>query len=103
MSNRFGRGPAGWDNRELRPGTDSALSETPAVTLTQCGNYRMGEQMCIGFYYFLEDCRQGLARPPVGDDLYLYVDPSTWATAVLNKTSKHRSVKKSRKGHDAKK
>ncbi len=54
----------------------------------------------IGFYYILEDRDHGQQYLTVGDDLYWYVDPSTWATAVLKrqnvKTSKSRKVKKSK-------
>ncbi|MBI4719107.1 MAG: hypothetical protein HY763_14995 [Planctomycetes bacterium] len=37
----------------------------------------------IGFYYLVEDADHGRQYLTVGDDLYWYVDPSTWATAVL--------------------
>jgi hypothetical protein len=37
----------------------------------------------LGFYYILEDRDHGQQYLTVGDDLYWYVDPSTWATAVL--------------------
>lgn len=37
----------------------------------------------IGFYYMLEDGDHGQQYLTIGDDLYWYVDPSTWATAVL--------------------
>lgn len=37
----------------------------------------------IGFYYMLEDLERGQQFLTVGDDLNWYVDPSTWATAVL--------------------
>jgi hypothetical protein len=37
----------------------------------------------IGFYYMLEDTDHGQQYLTVGDELYWYVDPSTWATAVL--------------------
>ena len=37
----------------------------------------------IGFYYMFEDREFGQQCLTVGDDLYWYVDPSTWATAVL--------------------
>jgi hypothetical protein len=39
----------------------------------------------IGFYYILEDRDHGQQFLTVGDDLYWYVDPSTWATAVLTR------------------
>ena len=37
----------------------------------------------IGVYYMLEDRERGQQYLTVGDDLYWYVDPSVWATAVL--------------------
>lgn len=37
----------------------------------------------IGLYYMLEDRDLGQQYMTVGDDLYWYIDPSTWATAVL--------------------
>lgn len=37
----------------------------------------------IGLYYMLEDRDHGQQYLTVGDDFYWYVDPSTWATAVL--------------------
>ncbi len=39
----------------------------------------------IGFYYMLEDREHGQQYLTVGDELYWYVDPSTWATAVLSR------------------
>jgi len=42
----------------------------------------------IGLYYMLEDSEHGQQYLTIGDDLLWYVDPSTWATAVLRKTSK---------------
>jgi hypothetical protein len=39
----------------------------------------------IGFYYILEDGDHGQQYLTVGDDLYWYVDPSTWATALLQR------------------
>lgn len=51
----------------------------------------------IGFYYMLEDRDHGQQYLTVGDDLYWYVDPSTWATAVLKRqnieTSKRQKAK----------
>ena len=41
------------------------------------------EHRRIGFYYMLEDTGLGQQYLTVGDPLYWYVDPSTWATAVL--------------------
>ncbi len=37
----------------------------------------------IGLYYMLEDREMGQQYLTVGDDLYWYVDPSVWGTAVL--------------------
>ncbi|RME40004.1 MAG: hypothetical protein D6788_04295 [Planctomycetota bacterium] len=39
----------------------------------------------IGWYHIVEDVEQGQQYLTVGDDLYWYVDPSTWATAVLTR------------------
>ena len=39
----------------------------------------------IGFYFMLEDADHGQQYLTVGDDLYWYVDPSTWATAILER------------------
>jgi hypothetical protein len=39
----------------------------------------------IGLYVILEDKDLGQQFPTVGDDLYWYVDPSTWPTAVLTR------------------
>lgn len=47
--------------------------------------YDPEEHPRIGFYYILEDSEYGQQYLTVGDDLYWYVDPSTWATAVLSK------------------
>jgi hypothetical protein len=38
----------------------------------------------IGFYYILEDTDHGQQFLTVGDDLQWHIDPSTWATAVLD-------------------
>lgn len=37
----------------------------------------------IGFYYMLEDTELGQQALTVGDDLNWWIDPSTWATAVM--------------------
>ena len=44
----------------------------------------------IGFYYILEDGDHGQQYLTVGDDLNWHVDPSTWATAVLESDSRKR-------------
>ena len=45
----------------------------------------------IGLYYMLEDSDHGQQYLTVGDDLYWYVDPSTWATAVLKRPNVEKS------------
>lgn len=47
--------------------------------------YDPEEHPRIGFYYILEDSEHGQQYLTVGDDLYWYVDPSVWPTAVLSK------------------
>ena len=47
--------------------------------------YDPEEHPRIGFYYIVEDREYGQQYLTIGDDLYWYVDPSTWATAVLRK------------------
>jgi len=44
-----------------------------------------GEHRRMGFYYILEDTEHGQQYLTVGDELLWYVDPSTWATAVLHR------------------
>lgn len=41
----------------------------------------------IGFYTIVEDHELGQQCLTVGDDLFWYIDPSTWATAVLRRGS----------------
>jgi len=41
------------------------------------------EHRRIGLYYMLEDQDHGQQYLTVGDDLNWYIDPSTWATALL--------------------
>ncbi|MHC4441412.1 MAG: hypothetical protein ACYTBZ_02200 [Planctomycetota bacterium] len=40
----------------------------------------------IGIFTMLEDIQLGQQYLTVGDDLYWYIDPSTWATGVLTKS-----------------
>lgn len=54
----------------------------PAAALS---GFDPDEHRRIGFYYILEDHEHGQQYLTVGDDLYWYVDPSTWATAVLTR------------------
>ncbi|GMU32507.1 MAG: hypothetical protein HS101_14495 [Planctomycetia bacterium] len=39
----------------------------------------------IGFYYMLEDTELGQQALTIGDDLNWWIDPSTWATAVMRR------------------
>jgi len=39
----------------------------------------------IGIFTMLEDVELGQQYLTVGDDLYWYIDPSTWATGVLTR------------------
>lgn len=48
----------------------------------------------IGLYYILEDDDHGQQYLTVGDDLYWYVDPSTWATAVLTPQNAEKSTRR---------
>jgi hypothetical protein len=41
------------------------------------------ENARIGLYYMLEDAELGQQALTIGDDLNWWIDPSTWATAVL--------------------
>ena len=53
---------------------------------TEClHGFDPAEHPRIGFYYILEDGDHGQQYLTVGDNLYWYIDPSTWATAVLKK------------------
>ena len=54
----------------------------PAACLS---GFDPAEHPRIGFYYILEDGDHGQQYLTVSDDLYWYVDPSTWATAVLQR------------------
>ena len=54
----------------------------PAACLS---GFDPAEHPRIGFYYMLEDADHGQQYLTIGDDLYWYVDPSTWATAVLKR------------------
>lgn len=53
---------------------------------SQClSGFDPAEHPRIGLYYLLEDGDYGQQYLTVGDDLYWYVDPSTWATAILQR------------------
>ncbi len=49
----------------------------------QLNGFDPAEHPRIGFYYMIEDSELGQQALTVGDELYWYVDPSTWATVVL--------------------
>ncbi|MCP4593830.1 MAG: hypothetical protein GY842_24110 [bacterium] len=57
-------------------------AQFPADTLP---GFDPEEHSRIGLYYILEDRDHGQQYLTVGDDLKWYVDPSTWATAVLHR------------------
>ncbi len=57
-----------------------------ALVPASCLNgFDPAEHSRIGFYYMLEDGDHGQQYLTVGDDLYWHVDPSTWATAILER------------------
>jgi hypothetical protein len=67
---------------KVSSGSYSLEAHVPADCLT---GFDPQEHSRIGFYYILEDADHGQQYLTVGDDLYWYVDPSTWATAVLTR------------------
>ena len=58
------------------------------------GGFDPDEHSRIGFYYILEDGDFGQQYLTVGDDLYWFVDPSTWATAVLERPAPQSPAKR---------
>lgn len=64
----------------LNPDGYTLEAHVPADCLT---GFDPIEHPRIGFYYILEDSEHGQQFLTVGDDLSWYIDPSTWATAVL--------------------
>ena len=69
------------------PAAEGDLPEWTALEFKQCPHCPLDpeEHPRIGFYYIVEDREYGQQYLTIGDDLYWYVDPSTWATAVLRK------------------
>lgn len=66
----------------------------PAQSLT---GFDPDQHPRIGFYYILEDGDHGQQYLTVGDDLNWWLDPSTWAAAVLHKSVLHKcAVQQSR-------
>ena len=63
--------------------TDSGYSLVARIPAECLSGFDPAEHPRIGFYYILEDRDHGQQYLTVGDDLYWYTDPSTWATAVL--------------------
>ncbi len=78
------------ENRSHRLSVASRVTRTgytltahiPAACLS---GFDPDEHPRIGFYYILEDSELGQQYLTVGDELVWYVDPSTWATAVLER------------------
>ena len=66
--------------------TRSGHSLTAFIPAKCLSGFEPAEHPRIGFYYILEDSEHGQQYLTVGDDLYWYIDPSTWATAVLRGT-----------------
>ena len=75
--------------------TKSGYSISAHVPAECLSGFAPEEHSRIGFYYILEDGDHGQQYLTVGDDLNWYVDPSTWATAVLER---HPGDKKSPRG-----
>ncbi len=63
-----------------RGGVYTMAAHIPAFVLS---GFDPNEHRRIGLTYMLEDSDRGQQYLTVGDDLNWYVDPSTWATAVL--------------------
>lgn len=95
-----GKDPVGGSHKLQRAREDAPLAPEGSIRVTArltADGYRIGahlpaqvlagfdpvENPRIGFYYILEDRELGQQWLTVGDELYWYVDPSTWATAVL--------------------
>ncbi len=64
------------------PGGWQLEAHIPASVLS---GFDPAEHPRIGFFTMVEDREHGQQPLTIGDDLYWYVDPSTWATAVLTK------------------
>ena len=65
--------------------TRTGYTLTAHIPASCLSGFDPDEHPRIGFYYILEDAELGQQYLTVGDDLYWYVDPSTWATAVLER------------------
>ncbi len=95
-----GGGPVGGAHKIQRAREDAPLASPDRLTIgarIADGGYTLEahipadclngfdpvEHSRIGLYYILEDRDHGQQHLTVGDDLYWYVDPSTWATGVL--------------------
>ncbi|MFQ5591918.1 MAG: hypothetical protein ACE5HE_12200, partial [Phycisphaerae bacterium] len=69
---------------EVASGVRASGYSLAAFIPAEClSGFDAAEHPRIGFYYIVEDSEHGQQYLTVGDDLYWYVDPSTWATAVL--------------------
>lgn len=65
---------------DVRKDGYSFTAHLPAAILS---GFDPAENPRIGLYYMLEDTELGQQWLTVGDDLNWWMDPSTWATAVL--------------------
>lgn len=63
--------------------TPSGYALTAHIPADCLAGWDPAEHRRIGLYYMLEDREKGQQYLTVGDDLNWYIDPSTWATAVL--------------------
>jgi hypothetical protein len=78
----------------LRTGTGYTIEgHVPAEALY---GFDPAEHPRIGLYPRLEDVELGAQFLTVDDDLYWWIDPSTWPTAVLTRTTVARSRKTTR-------
>lgn len=64
----------------ITKGGYSLTAHLPARVLS---GFDPAENPRIGLYYMLEDTELGQQSLTIGDDLNWWIDPSTWATAVL--------------------
>ncbi len=74
--------------------TQTGYSLTAHIPTNCLSGFDPAEHPRIGFYYIVEDRDHGQQYLTVGDDLYWYVDPSTWATAVLSASERSRGSRR---------
>ncbi len=63
--------------------SQTGYSLTAHIPSRALSGFDPAENPRIGLYYMLEDAELGQQALTVGDDLNWWIDPSTWATAVL--------------------